>query len=134
MLVSAIAVIYGIKDFKQQNNGELSFINGAKVGTGISAIAGLMFGAYMMVYLRWLNPEFTQSYMTYMEQQIKQSGATNAVISQQLEELQAYSDFMSNDWLQSLVMFATVFLIGLLITLVSSLAMKTGASGSNQTA
>lgn len=126
MLVCAIAVIYGIKDFKESHNdGALSFKQGCLVGTGISGIAGLAFGIYMMVYLKWLNPEFTQTYMQYSEEQIRNSAQSEEIKHQQLAELASYADFMSNDFLQSLVMFFTVFLIGFLFTLVSSAAMKT---------
>lgn len=131
MIVSAIAVIYGIKDYKQnQNGGQLSFFSGFGVGAAISAIAGLMFGAYILLYLKFINPEFTQTYMAYYEQQIKNSGATEEVMQQQLAELASYSDMMSNDFAQAAVMFVTVLMIGLLFSLVAAFAMRTSANHS----
>lgn len=128
MIISAVAVVYGIKDYKENvNNGELSFLSGFGIGAGISAIAGLIFGLYMMIYLKWLNPTFTETYMKYSEEQIRMSGVSDEVMQAQLGELATYSDMMSNDLLQSAVMFATVFMIGLLFSLVSAAAMKTNA-------
>ncbi|TDF34630.1 DUF4199 domain-containing protein [Alteromonadaceae bacterium M269] len=132
MLLSSVAVIYGIKDYKENyNGGTLTFGKGIVIGSAISAIAGLFFGLYMMFYLIWLNPTFTETYMDYSEQKIRQSGASEEVIQAQLQELQAYSDFMNNDFLQSSVMFATVFMIGLLVTIISSAAMRTTQHSQN---
>lgn len=125
MIISAIAVIYGIKDYKVSHcNGELRFLSGVAVGTGISAIASFLYAIYILVYLKFVNPEFTKTYMAWSEQQILLSGASQATIDQQLNELAAYSDFMSNDFLQAGVMFITVFIIGLLFSFVSAAAMR----------
>lgn len=128
MIISSLAVVFAIKDYKEtRNNGQLGFLTGFSIGAAVSAIAGLLFGVYNMIYLRVLNPEFTAVYIQYSEEQILNSGAEQSVIDTQLEELARYGDLMSNDYLQSALMFLTVFLIGLLFSLVSAAAMRTPA-------
>lgn len=63
--------------------------------------------------------------MEWTEQKILSSNASQATIDRQLDELQAYSEFMSNDFLQATVMFVTVFMIGIVFSLVSAAAMRT---------
>lgn len=125
MLLSSCVIVLGIRKYKLQNDQQLPFLSGIYVGLGISAIASACFALYNLIYLKWLNPDFTATYMVYTEQQIKNSGKAEEIIQQQLAELNQYAEFMSNDYLQSLVMFITVFLIGIVFTVVSSAAMRT---------
>lgn len=126
MLLASVTVFLAIKEYKtKQNNGNLSFIQGFKIGISVSAIGGLGFGLYNWVYINWLNPNFLSDYMAYSEQQIRDSGLSEAQINQQLAELAEYSDLIQHQGFNVLLMFATVFLIGLLFTVVSALALKT---------
>lgn len=123
MLVSTIMILLGLKEHKSQQ-GYLTFGQGMGLGTGINLIAASIFAIYNWVYLKWVHPDFTAEYMAYSEQQIRASGNSQMVIEQQLAELLQYADLMGNIYLQSAVMFATVFFIGLAVTLVGSLALK----------
>jgi hypothetical protein len=126
MLLASITIFFAIKEFKEKhNNGQLGFIQGLKIGTLVSIMGGVGFGVYNWIYLNWLNPNFTTEYMAYSEQQIKSSGLPEKEINTQLAELAQYSDLFQSDLFNVLLMFTTVFIIGLLFTLVSSAALKT---------
>ena len=126
MIISSLAVVMGIKEYKQKRApAPLGFMGALGVGLGISLIAANMFALYNWLYLEFINPTFTATYIQYSEQQILSSGLEPIVIEQQLEELAHYADLMSNNFTQSMLMFATVFIIGLLFSLVSALALRT---------
>lgn len=126
MIISSLAVVMGIKEFKSNcSPAPLGFMSGLGVGTGISFIAASLFAVYNWVYLEFINPEFTTTYIQYSEQQIRGSGLDPLSIEQQLEELAQYSELMSSNLTQSAVMFATVFIIGLLFSVVSAIAFRT---------
>ncbi|MEP1447379.1 MAG: DUF4199 domain-containing protein [Paraglaciecola sp.] len=126
MLISSLAVVMGIKEFKGNTAPTpLSFLAGFNVGLGISLIAASIFAAYNWVYLEFINPEFTATYIQYSEQQIRSSGLDPLSMEQQLEELAHYGELMSSHLTQSAVMFATVFIIGLLFSVVSAIAFRT---------
>jgi hypothetical protein len=126
MIISSLAVVMGIKEYKQKRAPiPLGFMGALGVGLGISLIAANIFALYNWLYLEFINPTFTDTYVQYSEQQIRSSGLEPIVIEQQLEELAHYAELMSNNFTQSMLMFATVFIIGLLFSLVSSLALRT---------
>lgn len=126
MLISSLAVVMGIKDFKQKRvPAPLGFIGALGVGLGISLIASHIFALYNWLYLEFINPTFTATYVQYSEQKIRSSNLEPLVMEQQLKELAQYADLMSNNFTQSMVMFATVFIIGLLVSLVGALALRT---------
>lgn len=126
MIISSLMVVLGIREYKQKrrHDAPLSFTTALGVGLGISVIASSIFALYNWLYLEFINPTFTATYMQYSEQQIRTSGLEPSVIEQQLEELAYYGELMSNNFTQSAVMFATVFIIGILFSLVSALAFR----------
>ena len=126
MLISSLAVIMGIKDFKQKRlPAPLGFMGALGVGLGISLIAAHIFALYNWFYLVFINPTFTATYIQYSEQKINSSGLDPRIIEQQLAKLADYADLMSNNFTQSMVMFVTVFVIGLLFSVVSAVALRT---------
>lgn len=126
MIISSLAVIMGIKDYKQNRApAPLGFMGGLGVGLGISLIAAHVSALYNWLYLVFINPTFTTTYLQYSEQKIHSSGLEPIVIEQQLADLADYAELMSNNFTQSVLMFATVFVIGLLISVVSALALRT---------
>ncbi|WP_339724517.1 DUF4199 domain-containing protein [uncultured Paraglaciecola sp.] len=126
MIISSLAVVMGIKEFKQKRApAPLGFMNGLGVGLGISFIAASIFALYNWFYLAFINPEFTATYIQYSEQQIRSSGLDPVIIEQQLAELAHYAELMSSNFNQSVVMFATVFIIGLLFSVVTAIALRT---------
>jgi hypothetical protein len=126
MIISSLAVVMGIKDYKQQRApAPLGYMGALGVGLGISLIAANIFALYNWFYLEFINPTFTASYVQYSEQLIRTSNLEPMVMQQQLEELAHYSELMSNNFIQAMVMLVTVFIIGLLFSLVSALALRT---------
>ena len=126
ILISSLAVIMGIKEFKQKRlPAPLGFIGALGVGLGISLIAAHIFALYKWFYLVFINPTFTATYIQYSEQKINSSGLEPRVIEQQLVKLADYADVMSNNFTQSMVMFALVFVIGMLFSVVSAWALRT---------
>ena len=126
MIISSLAVVMGIKEYKQKRAlAPLGFMSALGVGLGISFIASSIFALYNWFYLEFINPAFTATYIKYSDQQIRSSGLEPFIIEQQLEELARYADLMSNSFTQSAVMFATVLIIGLLFSLVSAITFRT---------
>ncbi|AGH43432.1 hypothetical protein C427_1323 [Paraglaciecola psychrophila 170] len=126
MFISSLAIIMGIKDYKQKRSpAPLGFMGALGVGLGISLIAAHIFILYNWFYLVFINPTFTSSYIRYSEQKIISSGLEPTVIEQQLSELADYADLVGNNFTPSMMMFATVFVIGLLFSIVSAIALRT---------
>ncbi len=103
----------------------LCFMSGLGVILGISIIAAHVFALYNWLYLVFINPISTTTYQQYSEQKIRSSGLSPKVIELQLADLADNAEFMSNHFTKSVLMFATVFIIGLLISVVSALVLPT---------
>ena len=124
IILSCICIYFAVRRQKETNGGHLKFGQGLLTGLGVSAIGGFFFGLYNWVYVTWIHPSFTAEYMAYSEEKIRTSGLAQAEIDKQLAELEQYSDLMQSNAFMVVVMFFTVFLIGLLFSLVTAAIQK----------
>ncbi len=108
MVVSLSFVFFGIKSYRDKvNNGSVTFGKAFTIGILISLFAGLGFGIVDYIYTTVINPDFMEQYIETMR-------------SQGLEgEIPTYS----NGFL-ALIMFLTVAVIGIMISLLSALVLK----------
>lgn len=127
MLFTSIIVVLAVRAASQQLSEGASFFSRLGVGLGVSAIGGLAFAVYNWLYAVWLHPEFLGEYVAYHEAQIRQSGLDENAMQQQLTDLAAYSDLMSNSILMAGIMFFTVFVIGSLFGLCAAFAFRAKA-------
>lgn len=124
MIFSAFSVMLAIREYRLKQ-GYLYFSQGIQIGAGVSAIGGLGFALYNWIYLTWINPDFVMEYVEYHRQIILSSTETQTVKDKQLADLSAYSELVSQQWFNLSLMFITVFIIGLLFTLLSAAMFRT---------
>lgn len=108
IIVSLIFVFFGIKHFRdKENNGALSFGKGMTIGLLISMITALGIAIADLIYTTAINPDFLEEYKSAMDAQGYEG------------EIPDYSSgFMA------FIMFITVLIIGLIISLISSLILQ----------
>ncbi|MEM6805083.1 MAG: DUF4199 domain-containing protein [Bacteroidota bacterium] len=121
-IILSMAVIYfAAKSYRDQDNeGKLSFGEGMKIGLGISCIGGIVFGLYNIWYLKIFDPEFMEKYFAYTSG--LERGSEEFI--EGLSKLEAQSGFWMSIGGQTVLMFLTVFLIGVVISIISSFILQ----------
>ncbi len=124
MVVSLTFVFFGIKHYRdRENDGKISFGKALLIGFLISLFAGVGFGIVDYIYTTWINPDFAQEYLTGITAEMKATlpadefETAKAELEQQMEQ---YSG--SGFW--AFIMFATVAVIGLVISVISALILQ----------
>lgn len=133
MILSMVFVFMGIRHYRDHvNDGFLSFKQGLKLGALIVLIPAICFGLFDVLYTEVLNPSWGDEYFGYYTDKIKTSTAPDKV-EEELEKLQKNRELFSNPFIQFSLMAVTVYVIGIIVTIISSLALrrkKTGAVNS----
>ncbi len=123
IFLSMIFVFLGIKQYRDQiNGGKLSFVEGLKVGTLIILIPAIAFGLLDLVYTELINPAWKEQYYTHYLEQYKSLPA--AEFEKMKAQLKAQQDMFSSPGLQFLIMSMTVFVLGMIVTVISSLTLR----------
>lgn len=124
MIVALSVVFFGIRHYRDRlNSGALSFGTGLRIGLGISLITAILFGILDVIYVRYLNPDFMDSYYTTLLADLE-SSLPEAEYQQRVTELGAERELFSNPLVNFLIMAVTVLLIGFMISLLSALYLK----------
>jgi len=123
ILLSMIFVFPGIRHYRNYiNNGALSFGQGVKIGTFIVLIPSVFFGLFDILYAKVINPSWATDYYNHYAEEIRKNTAPEKV-QPALEKLQSQMEMFSNPVMQFIIMFGTVFVIGFIVTIISSLAL-----------
>ena len=124
MVVSLLFVFFGIKHYRdKENNGVVSFGKALLIGVLISLIAALAFGILDVIYIKYINPDFMAEYYSHHVEQMRTS-LSEADFKVEFEKLEAQKELFSSTTVNFLLMFATVFIIGFIISLISGLILQ----------
>ena len=126
MVLSMIFVFLGIRHFRDRvNGGILTFGQGLKVGLLIVLIPAICFGLFNVLYTA-AKPEWKNEYYSYHEQKMRETTPPEQ-INAELEKLSKSRELFDNPMMEFLFMAGTVLVIGLIVTIISSLALRRAA-------
>ncbi|GAA3594886.1 DUF4199 domain-containing protein [Flavivirga amylovorans] len=124
ILASLSFVFFGIKHFRDQiNNGVISFKKALLIGLVISAISGIVIGLLDVVYVTMINPDFVVEYTEYALEGMKNTLSASE-FEVEKEALNEQMKLFENPIFTWSIMFTTVFAIGVIISLFSSLILQ----------
>jgi len=124
MILSLLFVFFGIRHFRDQhNNGNLKFGKGLILGLLISLIAAIAFGIIDIIYIKYINPDFVTEYYNHSVEQLKATVPAE-LLESKLQEMESQREMFTNPFISFLVMTFTVFLLGLIISLLSALILQ----------
>jgi hypothetical protein len=121
MIVAMATVYFAMRHYRDElNNGLLSFGQGLSIGSLISVMAGVAFAIYNVVFVTWIMPDFNEQYFAYS------SGLEIGSDRFEMEyaNMMAENGFMFSTLGGTLLMFATVFLIGFVLSVISALIVQ----------
>ncbi len=130
IILACLIVVFGIKKYRDDERGGLiSFGQSIKVGALILLFPSMAFALYNIAYVKWMDPEFPEKYYEYSLENAK-AGAPLEKHAEIETEMAGQREFFANIPLQTALMFFTVYLIGIIITVVSSFFLaKKGEPG-----
>lgn len=122
IIASLLLIFVAVNEYKKKNSDEtLGFLKVFLIGTGISFIAGIMFGIYNVIYVTYIDPGFMAQYYEHYVNELRNSGADAAQIELQIRELEQQKEMFMNVTFNFFLMFVTVFGIGLVVAVVAGL-------------
>lgn len=124
MLLSMIFVFLGIRHFRNNvNDGYLSFGQGLKIGVLIVIIPAVAFGLFDLLYTEVINPTWKEDYYSKYIENLRKSVAAEKLDSA-IKKAEKEKEMFSNPAFQFLLMGGTVFIIGFIVSIISSLTLR----------
>ncbi|MBL7772776.1 MAG: DUF4199 domain-containing protein [Chitinophagaceae bacterium] len=125
MLIAFSLVFVGIRNYRNKfGNGSITFGKAFKIGAGIVLVASTMYVIAWQIDYFFFMPDFMDKYSARMLEELRNSGATQAAIDSKSKEMADMAVMYKNPLFNSLITYAEIVPIGLLVTLISSLILK----------
>jgi hypothetical protein len=125
MLLAFSLVFVGIRNYRNKyNGGIISFGKAFKMGLLMVLISSTIYVIAWLIDYYLFMPDFIEKYAAHMIEQLKASGASQAVIEQQTREMADFARMYKNPFFNALMTYTEILPIGLLVTLISSLILK----------
>ena len=124
IVLSLLFVYFGIRHWRDNYNGSrLSFGEGFKLGTLITLFPSIAFGLFTLLQGSVLDPDFNEKYYAHYVKKVKASTPPGQ-LQETLQKLESEKEMFASPFMQFAIMFLTVFLIGIVITVISSLILQ----------
>lgn len=125
MLLSFLLVFFGIRSYRENvGGGQISFGRAFSVGILIMIVASLCYViAWEILYFNFL-PDFPEKYANYAIEQLRASGASQAVIDAKAEEMKRFGELYQNPLFVAAFTFLEPLPIGVPVTLISALILR----------
>ncbi len=125
IVLSFLLVFFGIRSYRDNiGNGQITFLNAFAVGISITLISCVCYVVtWEVIYYNFL-PDFWDKYGAHLAEKLRASGASDAAVQARLQEVARYKELYKNPFFNAVLTFIEPFPIGLVITLISALALR----------
>lgn len=120
MVLCMTATYFAMRREQAQRAGTLGYGPAFAIGTAVAGVAGVLFGLATWLFFEISGDALPQTLMDYYAAQIREGGGTPTEIAAGLSELEEMRPMLFNRPLQGAIMGATVFLVGLVESLIGA--------------
>lgn len=124
MIIALSLVFFGIKSYRDNHGGKISFVRGLQVGILISLISAVCYAAAWELYYPRIGDEFMQKYTTYYLDKMKKEGASDAEIEKARTESEQFMEMYKNIFVRFAMSLMEILPVGVIVTLLSALLLR----------
>ncbi len=124
MIVALSLVFFGIKSYRDNHGGHISFLKGLQVGILISLISAFCYAASWEIYYPLVGDEFMQKYTTYYLDKMKTDGASAIEIETARVESEKFMELYKNFFVRFGFSLMEILPVGVIVTLISAALLR----------
>lgn len=120
IFLSFLLVFFGIRSYRENHGGTVSFGRAFAVGILITVISCIFYVvSWLFIYYR-IQPDFMDRYADAVITEAREKGASDAAIAAKKKEMEQMKEMLRNPAINAAMTFIEPFPIGLVVTLVSA--------------
>lgn len=124
MILSFLLVFFGIRTYRENAGGAITFGKAFKVGILITLITCAIYVVtWQIIYYNFF-PNFMDVYAQHTVAGMQAGGASDAVILAKQQEMARFKELYANPLFNVGITFLEIFPVGLIVTLVSAAILR----------
>ena len=124
MIIALSLVFFGIKSYRDNNGGKISFLKGLQVGILISVISAVCYATSWEAYYRSSGADFMQQYSQKYIEKMKNNGASDAEIAAAQTEMAGMMEKYQYFFFRFALTLMEIVPVGIIVTLVSAALLR----------
>jgi len=128
ILISFLLVFFGIRSYRENAGGVISFGRAFSVGILITLISCLFYVASWEVIYYKVMPDFVDKYSAHMVDTMREKGASDAAILSKQKEMEKMKELYKNPLINAAITMIEPFPVGLVVTLISAAILRKRAA------
>lgn len=125
MLIALSMIFFGIKSYRDNHGGRITFLKGLQVGILITLISALCYGVTWEVYQSGGRGEdFMQKYTTYYLDKMKKEGASEAEVEKARTDGEEFMKLYQNFFIRFAMVLMEILPVGIIVTLISAALLR----------
>lgn len=124
MIIALSLVFFGIKSYRDNNGGRITFLKGLQVGILISLISAICYAASWELYYSGSGQEFIQKYNAHYLDKMKSSGASEVEVEKARVESEQFMELYKNFYVRFPVTLMEILPVGVIVTLISAALLR----------
>jgi len=125
MILAFSLIFVAIKNYRDTNDGQISFGKALRIGLLITLIASTVYVVVWMIDFSYFVPDYGEKYQAQALAELKASGASAAVIQKQGAEMAAtMAKYKSNAAFRAMFTYLEIVPVGIVISLIAALILK----------
>ena len=124
IIASLMFVYFGIKHYRDKvNNGKVSLGKAIAIGMLITLFSAVGVALFDYIYTTQINPDFVSEYLEYSIKKMETTLSPEELKVKSAELIQQMEDY-GKPWFMAFMMFASVIILGFIISLISGLILQ----------
>ena len=124
MIIALSMIFFGVKSYRDNNGGHISFWKGLQIGILISLMAGVCYAGSWELYYRGSGQEFLQKYTVHYIDGMRKDGKTDAEIEKAQTEMAQFQEMYKNFFVRFAMTLMEILPVGIVVTLISAALLR----------
>lgn len=124
MIVALSLIFFGIKSYRDNNGGRITFFKGLQVGLLISLISAVCYAVSWEIYYPKVGQEFMQKYTAYYLDKMKKDGASDAEVEKARVDGEEFMELYKNFFVRFGFSLTEILPVGVVVTLISAALLR----------
>lgn len=125
MLLAFSLIFVAVKNYRDKHNsGSVTFGKAFMIGLYITLIASTIYVCTWLITYYFFEPDFLEKYSAYMVEKLKESGASQAEIDKQVNDMKGFAEMYKNPFLNAAFTYMEILPVGLIVSLIAAAILK----------
>ena len=124
MVIALSLVFFGIKSYRDNNGGHITFFKGLQVGILIALISAICYAVSWELYYRGSGQQFLEKYTAHYIDGMRRDGASDAEVAKAQEEMAQFMELYKNFFVRFGMTLMEILPVGIIVTLISAALLR----------